>query len=71
MAALNFDIKTFVEYIIVLKIEMKILINLLDKITILIKYLNYTNDFLLEFAVKFLGHNNYNYIIKFEKSKQL
>ena len=69
--ALNLDFKIFVIYILALKIKIKILIDFLDKISILAKYLNYTNIFLLEFIAKLLKYSNNNSTIKLEKRKQL
>ena len=46
-------LKNFVVYKKALIIEIKV-VNYLDKITILIKILNYVNTFLLKFATKFL-----------------
>ena len=50
-----------------LKVEIKILIDFLNKITILIKYLKYANIFLLEFISNFLEYSNNNHAIKLKK----
>ena len=42
----------------------------LSKIIILEKYLNYVNNFLSKFIIKFLKLTNNNYIIKLKKIKQ-
>ena len=62
--------KKFVIQVLALEIKMNILIDLLKKILIQIKYLDYANIFLLKFVAKLLEHSNNNYIIKLEASKQ-
>ena len=69
--ALSLDVKIFLLYISTLKIKVKVLVNFLDKIIILVEYLDYINNFLLECVAKFLKHSNSDYIIKLKKSKQL
>lgn len=48
----------FVMHILVLNVETKILVDLLVKITVLAKYLNYTDIFLYKFIVKLLAYSN-------------
>lgn len=50
-------------YIFILIIKARTLVNLLAKIQILVKYLDYSDIFLLKFAAKFLDYNNNNYNI--------
>lgn len=64
------NIEIFMITILVLKVEAKILIDLLAKITILTDYLDYINILLFEFAIKFLKYNNNNFIIKLKKGKE-
>ena len=58
-------------YIIAIKLKIKILVDLSDKITISIEYLDYSNIFLFKFTAKFLKYSNNNYVNKFEESKQM
>lgn len=55
---LSLNIKIFVIYMLAL--EVKILIDLLDKIIILIKYLDYIDIFSPKYLAKFLKYNNSN-----------
>ena len=64
---LNLNAKTFIIYIVVLKI--KIRVEFLNKITISKKYLNYANIFLFKFIIKFLEYSNNNYIINLKKNQ--
>ena len=43
--------------------------NLLSKIIISVKYLDYANVFLFKFATKLLKHNNTDYMIKLKDNK--
>lgn len=61
----------FVVDILDLKIKTRILVDLLVKITILAKYLNYTDILLSKFVVKLLEYSNCDYAIKLEEDKQL
>lgn len=71
VTVLNLDAKTFIILILALKIKVKILMNPLNEIIILIKYLTYTNMFLSKFMAKLLNHSNNDYAIKLKKIKQL
>lgn len=64
MTVLNFNGKTFIIHITALEIELIVLINLLNKIIISIKYLGYIIVFFLKFITKFLEHKNEDHIIK-------
>ena len=63
--AFSLDIKILMIYILIL--EVRILINLSNKIIILLKYLDYIDIFLPKFIAKLQEHNNNNYAIKFKK----
>lgn len=56
--------------IYMLVLEVRILVDFWDKITILTEYLDYTNIFLPKFMIKLRKYNNNYYIIKLEKNKQ-
>lgn len=66
----NINIDIIVILILILKVKARVLIDFLDKITILIKYINYNNNFLPEFIINFFQYSNYNYVIKLKKSKK-
>ena len=68
---INLCIKMFIIYVLTLKIKIKILINLLNKITILLKYSHYAKNFLSKFTVKFAEYNNNDYVFKLKKDKYL
>ena len=57
-------ITIFTIYVLALKIEIRLLVDLLIKITIPVKYFNYTNIFLSKYTIKLSEHNNSNYAIK-------
>ena len=57
-------------YILALKIEIKVLVNLITEITILAECYDYTDIFLFEFIAKFQEYSNCNHVFKLEKSKQ-
>lgn len=61
---LSLNNKTFIMYVIVLEIKLRLLVNLISKIAILEKYLDYISIFLPKFMTKHLKYNNNTYIIK-------
>lgn len=68
MAILSLDTKTLIIYIITLKVKIKV-VDLLNKMQILVEYLNDNKKFLSNFVVKLLKHSNNNYVIKLKKGK--
>lgn len=67
MAIFSLNTETIILHLIVLEVKVKV--DFSSQITILIKYLDYTDVFLLELVAKFLEHTNSNYIIKLKKDK--
>ena len=57
----------FVVDILDLKVKTRILVDLLAKIIVLAKYLNYTNILLPKFVIKLLEYSNCNYAIKLQR----
>ena len=66
-AAISLDAKTFVGHTLILKVETKVLVDLLEEITILAVYSNYIDVFLSKLITKLLKHNNTAYIIELKK----
>lgn len=64
----NINTEIFMVYVIALDIKIKV-IDSLNKIIILVEYLNSANIFLLKFVAKLLKHSNNDYIIKLEENK--
>lgn len=60
----NHTITMFMIYVSALKIEIRLLVDLLIKIIIPKEYFNHTNIFFSKFTVKLLEHNDNNYAIK-------
>lgn len=50
-------------------LEVQILVDLSNKIIILLKYLDYIDIFLPKFVAKLQEHSNNNYAIKLKKDK--
>lgn len=65
--AISLDAKTFVGHTLVLDVETKVLVDLLEEITILAAYSNYIDVFLPKKIAILLKHNNTAYVIEPKK----
>lgn len=67
VAQLSLNAKMFIIHVLGLKVKVKILVDLLGKITILAENLDYVNNFFLRFAIKVFKYSNSDYVIKLKK----